>query len=52
MIICAAVDPGSYEQYAETSAAMDATVGQREFDFIKRHHLLANFYSEDAKGLR
>jgi len=52
MMACALVDRDRLESYTETSDALTSTIEMREYDFLKRHNLLSEFYAEDAKGLR
>jgi hypothetical protein len=49
---CLDIDPDEARKYAETQSFYTAVVGDRLFDFVTRHHLLAQFRAEDARGER
>lgn len=52
MGLCGLKDPDNAIGYETASTFWASVAEQREFDFIKRHQLLVQFYAEDAKGLR
>ena len=47
MLLCSAVDRSDVNGYGDASGYFAAVAEQREYDFIKRHHLLSEFHAED-----
>ena len=47
MMLCAASDPTNYNNYNDASMFFASFAEQREYDFIRRHHLLSEFQEED-----
>jgi hypothetical protein len=49
---CSKVDSTRSQQYSETVHWLFAILFNRESDFLVRHHLLDQFYEEDAARAR
>jgi len=52
MTSCIVVDQANLRNYEEATSTFQSDIEIRENDFIRRHHMLSEFYAEDSRGLR